>query len=172
MELSVMKQIIISISLLFCLPCLAEDSEDIFTVYLVRHAEKQTNVDNPPLTECGTQRAKGLAQFLSSVHLDRVYSSDYERTLLTAAPIASSQGLEVKIYNPGNLKEIKMTLVNGRQDALVVGHSNTTAVLAGMLAEQELAETEYESYDRIYQVVISNKRGRVHLLHDTFQCNE
>ena len=172
MNLHAMKQFLLTISLLLGLPCLADSTADIFTVYLVRHAEKQTEKKDPPLTECGTQRAQGLAHLLSSVNLEHVYSSDYERTLSTAAAVAGSQNLEVELYDPKKLEKIKMTLLNRKQDALVVGHGNTTAVLAGLLVTQELEETEYNSYDRIYQAVIFNNSGRVHLLHDTFQCNE
>jgi broad specificity phosphatase PhoE len=171
-ELYAMKQVLLTIFLLLGLPCLADAPSDLFTVYLVRHAEKQTDQNDPPLTECGTQRAQGLAQLLRSVNLEHVYSSDYKRTLRTAAAVADSQNLQVELYDPGKLEEIKVTLLNRKQDALVVGHGNTTAVLAGMLATQELEETEYHSYDRIYQVVVFNNTARVHLLHDTFQCGE
>ena len=149
---------------------MADAPSNIFTVYLVRHAEKQTDKNDPPLSECGVKRAQGLAQLLSSVNLKHVYSSDYKRTLSTAAPVANSQNLAVELYDPKKLEKIKTTLLNLKQDVLVVGHGNTTAVLAGMLAKQELEETTYTSYDRVYQVVIYNNTGRVHLLHDTFKC--
>ena len=55
----------------------AQGSEKTFTLYLVRHAEKELSADDPkdpPLTECGEQRAESLAYFLASVDLDAVYS--------------------------------------------------------------------------------------------------
>jgi broad specificity phosphatase PhoE len=167
-----MKPVLLTLSLLLILPSLALAHSDMFTVYLVRHAEKQSESNDPPLTECGKQRAESLARLLSSVKLEHVYSSDYKRTLNTAAPVAKTQNLEVELYDPGHLQQIKTTLLDDQQDALVVGHGNTTAVLAGMLATEALEETEYSSYDRIYQVVISDNSGRVHLLHDLFQCSE
>lgn len=167
-----MKQILLTISLLLSFPVLADVSSAPFTVFLVRHAEKQADKNDPALTECGAQRAQGLAQLLNSVNLKHVYSTDYQRTLSTAAPVASSHNLEVELYDPKNLDEIKITLLNRKQDALVVGHGNTTGVLAGMLVTQELEDPMYHSYDRIYQVVIFNNSGQVHLLHDTFKCGK
>lgn len=166
-----MRPFLYILCLILVFPCLADSPTDIFTIYLVRHAEKQSDKENPSLTDCGTQRAEGLARLLSSVKLEHVYSTNYERTLSTATPVAESQNLEIELYAPRDLEKIKRVLLNNRQDALVVGHGNTTAVLAGMLAGQELAETRYRSYDRIYQVVIFNNVGRVHLLHDTFECS-
>ncbi len=51
----------------------AQDSEEIFTIYLVRHAEKELNAKipiNPPLTKDGQERAEHLAIFLKDVALD------------------------------------------------------------------------------------------------------
>ena len=58
-----------------------------------------------------------------------------------------------------------------RQDALVVGHSNTTGVLAGLLVGEELGGFDLDIYDRIYQVVIYKDTGRLHLLHSVFDCD-
>ena len=154
---------------------MAQTNQDIFTIYLIRHAEKQTqgsDPKNPPLTQCGELRAKSLATFFKTVHLKNVYSSNYKRTLNTVTPTAKFQQLEVETYDPDKLDEIQAILLKRKQDALVVGHSDTTSVLAGLLASEKLSAFDESIYDRIYQVVISNKKGRIHLLHQTFQCNE
>ena len=44
----------------------AQEADDIFTIYLVRHAEKEVSAENPkdpPLTSCGELRAESLAKF-------------------------------------------------------------------------------------------------------------
>ena len=46
----------------FVLPVLADDS---FSIYLVRHAEKQAVKDDPKLTQCGKLRAKQIANKLN-----------------------------------------------------------------------------------------------------------
>ena len=63
-------------------------------------------------------------------------------------------------------------LIDAKQDALVVGHSHTTGVLAGLLVGKEIGAFDLDIYDRVYQVVIYQNRGRLHLLHTAFVCNE
>ena len=72
-------------SLLLIQPCFASDN---FTLYLVRHAEKQADSKNPPLTQCGEERAKQLASLLSKAQIKSVYSTNYQRTMSTATPLS------------------------------------------------------------------------------------
>lgn len=162
--------------MLFCFQaCQFEDTEEIFTIYLVRHAEKDlSTVDSsdPQLTLCGVQRAQHLNDFLDAVHLDNVYSTDYIRTQNTALPTALSKGLELVEYDGNELEAFSKKLINAREDALVVGHSNTTAVLAGLLVGAEYGEFDTSIYNRIYQVVIYKNKSRLHLLHTAFECDD
>ncbi|MBT3242250.1 MAG: histidine phosphatase family protein [Bacteroidetes bacterium] len=154
---------------------IAQDSEDFFTIYLVRHAEKELvsdNPRNPALTECGKQRAESLANFLNAVELDAIYSTNYTRTRSTAQPTAKKQELEIITYNPRELESFANRLIEGKEDVLVVGHSNTTGVLAGLLTGEEIGAFDEEIYNRIYQVVMYRKTGRLHILHTAFECCE
>lgn len=151
----------------------ASEEEQLYTIYLVRHAEKQhSDSKDPALTVCGKERAAELAKILSAVELQYVYSSGYTRTLDTARPTAASQRLEIFHYDPRKLEELASTLKAGKRDAMVVGHSNTTAVLAGLLVGEQLAEFDESIYDRIYQVVLSGSGGRIHILHQAFKCSQ
>ena len=146
-----------------------------FTIYLVRHAEKDLTSDSggdPPLTECGEQRAEHLSSFLSHVPLDAIYSTNYARTKNTAMPTARSKELEVQEYAPQDLGSLAELLMDRKQDALVVGHSNTTGVLAGMLVGEDIGEFDLNIYNRVYQVVIHQKSGRLHLFHTAFSCGD
>ena len=78
--------------------------------------------------------------------------------------------MEIKEYNEEELVDFSKLLIKRKQDALVVGHSNTTGVLAGLLVGEEFGEFGLDIYDRIYQVVLRKKRGRLHLLHTAFSC--
>ena len=79
--------------------------DDAFTLYLVRHAEKQADGSNDPaLTPAGQQRAQHLAGWLQDKDVGDVWTSDYNRTRSTAAPVLFSRpGLALKFYDPGNL---------------------------------------------------------------------
>lgn len=151
----------------------AQEKEDIFTIYLVRHAEKEVTSDtpkNPSLTECGKQRAKSLSTFFENVDLDAVYSTDYIRTKSTAKPTAMKKKMKTKLYNPRKLNDFAKLLLERKEDALIVGHSNTTGVLAGLLINQKITAFDESIYNRIYQVVIHKKTGRLHILHSAFVC--
>lgn len=153
----------------------AQKNSEAFTVYLVRHSEKNLASDNqsdPPLTPCGQRRSESLSDFFGAINLDAIYSTNYLRTKSTALPTATSKGLEVEEYDAGNLKDFSNSLLESRQDVLVVGHSNTTGVLAGLLAGEEIGEFDLDIYNRVYQVVIYNNQGRLQLFHTAFDCNE
>lgn len=153
----------------------AQSSNELFTIYLVRHAEKNMTADNysdPPLTQCGQERAKSLGSFLGDVDLDAIYSTDYSRTRSTALPTAITKELEIKLYNSNELEDFSKLLIDCKQDALVVGHSFSTGVLAGLLTDQELEAFDLSIYNRIYQVVIYKNTGRLHLLHTAFDCED
>lgn len=150
----------------------AQTDNEIFTIYLVRHSEKESTSNDPQLTQCGEQRSKSLSRFLSDVQLDAVYSTDYNRTKNTALPTALSKELEIKEYNPEELKDFSKLLIDSKQNALVVGHSNTTGVLAGLLVGEDIGEFDLTIYNRVYQVVIYQNSSRLHLLHTAFVCND
>jgi broad specificity phosphatase PhoE len=152
---------------------LAQNESEIFTIYLVRHAEKESEPNDPgdpSLSFCGELRAQALVRILSDIRLESIYSTPFERTLGTARPIAESKQLEIEIYDPSGLEEFSQLLLDVQQDALIVGHSNTTGVLAGLLAGKREEAFDEDIYDRLYQVVISGKQARINLLHQFFHC--
>ena len=153
----------------------AQDNSELFTIYLVRHAEKDVSGNHggdPPLTACGEERAKHLSNFLGHIELDAVYSTNYARTQNTAMPTAKAKELEIQDYSPRDLEVFAEQLKEQREDALVAGHSNTTGVLAGLLVGEEIGSFDESIYNRIYQVVFHEKEGRLHLFHTAFYCTE
>ena len=164
--------VILLLTLGFLFDCSAQGNNDTFTIYLVRHAEKENSFADSPLTPCGEERAESLCGFFRDVPLEAVYSTNYQRTQNTASPTASSKGLTVQDYEAHALNELMEELLRNKKDALVVGHSNTTGVLAGLLIGSELNDINLSIYNLIYQVVISNEGGRLHILHSSFICEE
>lgn len=166
---------IILIILGFQLDAGAQKNNEMVTIYLVRHSEKDLTSDNqsdPPLNPCGEQRSESLSSFLSAVDLDVIYSTNYNRTKNTALPTATSKGLMIKEYDSEKLKDFSNFLLESKQDALVVGHSNTTAVLAGLLVGEELGEFDLDIYNRVYQVVIYTSSRQLNLFHTAFDCRD
>lgn len=74
----------------------------ITNLYLVRHGQTKWNVDNrlqgkldSPLTETGIEQAKQLAQRLSGVPFQCIYSSSSHRTLETATYLRGDREIEL-----------------------------------------------------------------------------
>jgi broad specificity phosphatase PhoE len=142
---------------------LADD--DAFTLYLVRHAEKQADGSHDPaLTTDGEQRAKRLATWLSDKDIEDIYSSSYRRTVATAQPVATELGLLLFIYDPGNQPLLVERLLTRQDNALVVGHSNTIPELARMLCKCEIADMDEGEYDRLIVITIEGNQARTKTL--------
>ena len=151
----------------------AQKSDETFTIYLVRHSEKDLtsgNQSDPPLSECGEKRSEHLSNFLEEIDLDIIYSTNYIRTKSTALPTALSKQLELRQYKANKLKDFSNKLIEAKQNALVVGHSNTTAVLAGLLVNQTLGAFDLDIYNRIYKVEFKKNNGELVLIHSNFKC--
>jgi 2,3-bisphosphoglycerate-dependent phosphoglycerate mutase len=146
-----MKNTFLLISLVFTIvSCqkVEKTSEDhsITTIYLIRHAEKdRSNKENkdPALTEDGKQRAERWAEVLGLSKMEAVYSTNYQRTLQTAAPTAMRNGLEIQTYEPNSLNIDSIATVHKGARVLIVGHSNTTP----MLVNRALGERRFESIE-------------------------
>ena len=129
--------------------------ESVF--FLVRHAEKADQSEDPPLTEWGHARARNLARLLKDAGVGAIHSSDFVRTRDTAAPLATSLGLEVALYDPNDLPGLVQTLTGSAGRVLVVGHSNTTPELAGLRGGEPGSPIPEDEYDRLY--VLTRRPG-------------
>lgn len=169
------KYLLLLLLILGLQSCGSLKNKGFYTIYLVRHSEKEVSASmygsDPPLTPCGKKRSESLSNFLKDVPLEVIYSTDYTRTKNTALPTAQLKGLDIQQYDGEALEDFSKVLLGRKQNVLVVGHSNTTGVLAGLLTGQEIGEFDLDIYDRIYQVVLRNKRGRLYVLHTAFICN-
>ena len=140
--MKVLKGLLIFIFVLGFLGCKEEPevADTVSTFYFIRHAEKdRTDTENidPELSQKGLGRAMHWAEILDEVPLDAIYSTDYERTQMTAAPIAVKKNLTVQIYDPRLMDVDQFKADNLNQKVLVVGHSNTTPELVNKMIGQE-----------------------------------
>lgn len=81
------------------------------TILIARHGESDWNREkrwqghtDRPLTEKGQEQARVLAERLSHIDLDAVYSSDLRRARDTGAVVADAQGLELQVRQ--DLREV------------------------------------------------------------------
>lgn len=130
-------------------------------IYLVRHAEKAKEGGRDPLlTKEGVQRALRLSTILSDAKIEEIYSTEYQRTQLTAAPTAKVVGKSVQAYNPRDLKGFAETLKANQlgNRLLIVGHSNTTPTLVNQLIGMEkFSMIEESEYGDLFVVILSEE---------------
>jgi len=144
---------------------------DNYSIYLVRHAEKQKEGKNPSLTHCGQARAKQLASLLSQANISQIYSTKYQRTRQTANPLAIKQHIAVQNYNPRHLEQLSIQLQQRKENSLVVGHSNTTPQLVELLSTQKMAPLTELDYQQLYQIQFIGEARIVSLFKQPLTCH-
>jgi len=144
--------------------------DEHFTLYLTRHAEKQSDAKDPDLTSCGRLRAFHLATTLKEAGLERIYSTSYTRTLNTASPAANQLKLPVKQYSPRGLGQLARELLSNKQNALIVGHSNTTPALLSEITGQKFEKIDESEFQMLFQVQIIADKKLVTVLRQPLTC--
>lgn len=148
-------------------------SPEVTTFYLIRHAEKdRTNPEDPDpeLNQKGLGRAMHWAEILDEVRIDAIYSTDFERTAMTAAPLAVKQDLTVQFYDPGTLDTGAFLAENLGKNVLVVGHSNSTPELVNrLIGEERFPSMDDQDNGSLFVVTLVGSHPSVTRLH--FNCN-
>ncbi|WP_345167958.1 phosphoglycerate mutase family protein [Algibacter aquimarinus] len=136
------------------------DDKTISTFYFIRHAEKdRTDITNknPKLNEKGLLRAEKWSQVFKNVAFDAIYSTNYHRTKLTAAPTAKQNNLEVIIYNSNAIDINKFLKENAGKNVLVVGHSNSTPSFVNkILKNKTYKQIDDNNNANLYTVTVFN----------------
>ena len=153
-----MKKLILTF--IFLSLTLISYAQEITTYYFIRHAEK-LRIDktdkNPNLNFNGYKRAEAWKDVFSDVPFDAIYSTDYNRTKLTAKPTATSKNLPILLYNPNMMYSEAFQNNTKGKTVLVVGHSNTTNVFANkILGIEKYKEIKDNNNSNLYIVTISN----------------
>lgn len=137
------------------------------TYYLIRHAEKDRSDPsnaNPGLTSEGIERAQKWAQYFENIKIDKIYSTDYSRTMQTAAYVAKQKNLMIESYDPSDLySDDFKTLTNG-SNVLIVGHSNTTPQFVNVIiGKDEYVNIPDDENRMLFMVTLSGDGNNVQL---------
>ena len=126
------------------------------TIIVVRHGERLDATPDPVLSLEGDARALRLANMLAASGVRTIYTTQFKRTVLLAAPTAMRLGL-TPVSVPA--KETEALLAKIRSHAkgeivLVVGHSNTVPeILKGLGHATEVVLKEAD-YDNLFVVAM------------------
>jgi broad specificity phosphatase PhoE len=169
------KALLIFVFAFYLLGCNEEPKveDTVSTFYFIRHAEKDrsdpNNID-PELLQKGLGRAMHWAEILNDVPIDAIYSTDYERTQMTAAPTAVKKNLTVQYYDFESINIDQFKADNLNKKVLVVGHSNTTpAFINKMIGEEKYTQLDDFQNGSLFIVEIVN--GKTTNMRLNFNCN-
>lgn len=145
----------------------------VSTFYFIRHAEKDRsdpeNID-PELNQRGLGRAMHWAEILEDVDLNAIYTTDYQRTAMTAAPTAVKKDLTVQYYDPDEINIEQFKAGNYGNNVLVVGHSNSTPEFVNqMIGEEKYGQMDDYDNGSLFIVQLVGEQIADTRLH--FNCN-
>ncbi len=145
-----------------------EQEMKITTYYLIRHAEKDRSNpknQNPALAPEGQERVKRWASILEAIDFDAVYSTNFDRTRQTAAPVVAHKNLELQLYNPDSLYTKDFMEKTLGKTILIVGHSNTNPKLVNtIIGDEKYQDMEDSDNGRLYIVTLAGEEKKVDVL--------
>ena len=162
---------------------LLEEIKDIITLILKSRVDMLIEIEKAVNTEQLKEEfdthyfLDGLSYLLET--LRKLQSPEYDEltdNYIKTLKHNMIEGNDLHEFVPKTLRYIMngyyTVLIEKNQDALVVGHSNTTGVLAGLLTGKVIGAFDLDIYDRVYQVLIYKNSGRLQLLHTSFDCRD
>ena len=130
-------------------------------VYLIRHAEQVLDVEDPPLTEVGQQRAKAWATKLRDANIKVIYTSKKRRTKQTGETIARTLNIPLETMARRDAAGLVERLRTRQADdaALVVGHRFTIPKLLEALGHSGDVAIQQDDYGNLFIVVPESESG-------------
>ncbi|MBL0123510.1 MAG: histidine phosphatase family protein [Betaproteobacteria bacterium] len=124
-------------------------------VYVVRHGEKLDDSKDPPLSVAGQERAARLARMLAASGVRGIYTTQYQRTILHAAPVARALNVTPIVHpaadTPGLAK--KIAAYGADEVVLVVGHGNTVPEILKALGHSNPVKIDETEFDNLFVLV-------------------
>jgi len=131
-------------------------AETVF--FVVRHAEKVSEAEDPLLSPEGVKRAEQLKQTLEHLRVDAIFHTDRIRTRETAAPLATKLKITPTTYpydTFGQAWTDSLLASHKGKRVLIVGHSNTVPAIVGQLSGKTIPDLGNQ-YDNLFVVTVSD----------------
>ena len=161
-----MKKIFILFFIIFSLDISSQECSEFF---LVRHAEKDRSKaenNNPKLNQKGKERSLKWSEVFKNIELDKIYSTNYYRTIETVTPISKKLNLDITLYSPSKINYKNFISKNIGNKVLVVGHSNTIpGFVNGLINEKVYDQINDLNNSNLYIVTICNGVVKHNLLY-------
>jgi phosphohistidine phosphatase SixA len=134
----------------------AAHSQNMRTIFFVRHADKVSEETDAPLSEAGHRRAECLASTLADAQIQQIFTSDLQRTQQTAAPLAEKLHLKpvaIPLSTPEKLVEAVRS--SEAANVLVVWHDATLPKVMRALGAPEITPIAHTEYDRFFILTLA-----------------
>lgn len=142
----------------------AQQRSSLTTIFLVRHAEKDTMKSDPPLTAKGRERSVTLARLVRNAGISTVYTTQYIRTQQTVKPLCDSLDIRYTVMETkrDSLERDARTLIDDilthhrGASVLIAGHSNTIPLIIKTFGITEAITINDDEYDNLFIVTIAH----------------
>lgn len=121
-------------------------------IYVMRHLHTPAGVPDPDLTSEGHRTALQLVNWFKRDRPAVIYVSSPKRSQQTAAPLARSLGITMKIYDPADTPALVLAVSRETRTVLIVGHSNTVPNIIERLGGQRPAPLVHEDFGDIWRI--------------------
>ncbi len=124
-------------------------------VFLVRHAERQDNSSDSPLSADGRARAAKLADLLRDAGITKIYVTQFKRTAETAKPLADRLKLPMERVTAADTGALvaRVRAAAATDRILVVAHGDTLPVLLKELGYPEPVTIGDKEFDSLFVLV-------------------
>jgi phosphohistidine phosphatase SixA len=133
------------------------------TIFVVRHGEKaDETAKDPALSDAGRLRATALSGLLRHSGITHAFSTEFQRTQQTLAPLCDAVGVQLRIVPSRDPGALLSALDNMPRNsvAVVAGHSNTVPSIVAELAPDawlvaknpDALKLGDQDYDRLFVV--------------------
>ena len=150
-----MKRLALVVGFLFALaPLLLAQA----TVFVVRHADRGAEEPDAALTAEGKARAEVLGQLLRDANITHIYTTEFQRTAQTAAPLARLANVQPEVVKQADLDQLT-ALVRSQwraagESALVVGHRASVPKIVKALSGRDIEPLGTSEFDRLLVVTL------------------
>jgi phosphohistidine phosphatase SixA len=137
-------------------------AQETTTVLVVRHAEKEWEDGDPPLSEVGRERAYALLRVVEESGVSVLFGTQYMRTSQTLEPIAERLDLEILVHEARDSRGLARRILteHAGRVVLVSGHSNTVPEIVAALGAPEPDPIDDAEYDDLVYRVGQRRGGR------------
>jgi broad specificity phosphatase PhoE len=126
-------------------------------IFVVRHAEKAADGNDPDLSAAGQQRAEGLARILKDAEITAIFTTEFKRTQETAAPTAKATKISPTVVPANDIPAMAEKLRPLKGNALVVAHGNTIPDLVKALGIEVPITIPENDYSELFVIIMTEK---------------